>query len=306
MSTLQTASTQYITAADGVKYAYRRIGPSEGIPLVMHGFFRSNMDFWDPILINSLAEKRPVILFDQAGVGRSGGTVSTTYQGWADSQISLTNALGTERYDVAGFSMGGLSAQSVALTVPHQVRKLVLMGTTAAAPGDALDVSGIIWPREMPQPEPMAVLTNAGTTAADVQHAIAFSFFYQTDAGRAAAQAWWDRVNGLKANGEAPLLEFVNAEGTARQVEAVVHWNSPERIDAYDRLSNLPMPVLIMNGDDDLLVPSSRSWELAKKIPNSQLIIFPKAGHGFLYQYAELTATHINLFLEGFGGLYGH
>ncbi|UKZ74946.1 hypothetical protein TrVFT333_002616 [Trichoderma virens FT-333] len=305
METHQTTPTQYITAIDGVKYAYRRIGSSEGIPLVMHGFFRSNMDFWDPILINNLAEKRPVILFDQSGVGRSSGTIPTTYQGWADCQINLTNALGINRYDVAGFSMGGLSAQLVALTVPHQVRKLVLMGTTAAAPREASDIGGIVWPREIPQPEPMAVLTNSEIAAAGVHHAIAFSFFYQTDAGREAAQGWWDRVNERKVDGEAPLLEFVDPEGTARQVEAVIHWSTPEGIDAYDRLSDLKMPVLVMNGDDDLLVPSSRSWELAKKIPNSQLIIYPKAGHGFLYQYGELTATHVNMFLDGFGALHG-
>ncbi|RFU78634.1 alpha beta-hydrolase [Trichoderma arundinaceum] len=305
MTIHQTTSTQYITTSDGVKYAYRRIGPSEGVPLVMHGFFRSNMDFWDPILINNLAKRRPVILFDQAGVGRSSGTIPTTYQGWADCQINLTNALGIKRYDVAGFSMGGLSAQLVALEAPDQVRKLVLMGTTAAIPRKTSDVAGIVWPREKAQPEPMAVLTNSGSTAADVQHAIAASFFYQTDAGRAATERWWDRVNERKADGEAPLLEFVNAEGTARQVQAVAHWNTPEKIDAYDRLTELKMPVLVMNGDDDLLVPSSRSWELAKKIPNSQLIIYPNAGHGFLYQYAELTAAHVNMFLDGFGDLHG-
>lgn len=305
MATHQAAPTQYITAADGVKYAYRRIGSSEGIPLVMHGFFRSNMDFWDPILINNLAEKRPVILFDQAGVGRSNGTIPTTYQGWAECQINLTNALDINRYDVAGFSMGGLSAQLVALTVPHQVRKLVLMGTTAAIPREASNISGIVWPRENADPEPMTVLTNSEITVAGVKHAITFSFFYQTDAGRAAAQGWWDRVNERKVDGEAPLLEFVNPEGTARQLEAVIHWNTPERIDAYNHLSDLEMPVLVMNGDDDLLVPSSRSWELAKKIPNSQLIIYPKAGHGFLYQYGKLTAAHVNMFLDGFGGLHG-
>ncbi|KAL7949330.1 Alpha/Beta hydrolase protein [Trichoderma barbatum] len=305
MATHQTTSTRYITAADGFKYAYRWIGSSEGVPIVMHGFFRSNMDFWDPILVNTLAEKRPVILFDQAGVGRSTGTIPTTYQGWADCQINLTNALGIGRYDVAGFSMGGLSAQLVALTVPHQVRKLVLMGTTAAIPREGSDTGGIVWPRENAEPEPMAVLTNSEVTAVDVQHAITFSFFYQTDAGREAAQGWWDRVNERKVEGEAPLLEFVHPVGTARQLEAVIHWNTPERIDTYDRLGDLEMPVLVMNGDDDLLVPSSRSWELAKKIPNSQLIIYPKAGHGFLYQYAELTAAHVNLFLDGFGGPHG-
>ncbi|KAL6860847.1 Alpha/Beta hydrolase protein [Trichoderma novae-zelandiae] len=303
MATHQTAPTQYITAADGIKYAYRRIGPSEGLPLVLHAWFRSNMDLWDPSLINNLAAKRPVIIFDQAGVGRSSGTIPTTYQGWADCQINLTNALGINRYDVAGFSMGGLSAQLVALTAPHQVRKLVLMATTAATPRGESDISGIVWPREEAPPEFMEVLSSVEGTAADVKHAITHTFFYQTDAGREAARGWWNRVNERTV--EAPLLQLVNAEGTARQLEAIAHWTSPEKVDTYDRLGELKMPVLVLNGDDDVLVPTSRSWELAKKISNSQLIIYPNAGHGFLFQYAELTAAHVNMFLDGFAGLHG-
>ncbi|KAH0492099.1 hypothetical protein TgHK011_007066 [Trichoderma gracile] len=303
MFTTQIAPTQYITAADGIKYAYRRIGSSDGLPLVLHAWFRSNMDLWDPLLLNSLAAKREVIIFDQAGVGRSGGTIPTTYQGWAECQINLTNALGISRYDVAGFSMGGLSAQLVALTVPHQVRKLVLMATTTAVPRKGSDVSGIVWPREEAPPEFMRVLASVEGDAADVKHAITHTFFYQTDGGREAAQGWWNRINERKA--ETLLLQFVNAEGTARQIEAITNWNTPEKSDTYDRLGELEMPVLVMNGDDDVLVPTSRSWELVKKIPHSQLIIYPGAGHGFLFQYAELTATHVNMFLDGFAGLHG-
>ena len=58
------------------------------------------------------------------------------------------------------------------------------------------------------------------------------------------------------------------------------------------------MPVLVANGDNDTLIPSSRSWELMTQIPNAHLILYPRAGHGFLWQYAELYATHINMFLD--------
>jgi hypothetical protein len=89
MSTLQVAKTQFITASNGVRFAYRSLGPTKGkaIPLVLHIHYRGNMDLWDPLLINSLAASRPVIIFDQAGVGRSNGEVANTFQGWADNGI---------------------------------------------------------------------------------------------------------------------------------------------------------------------------------------------------------------------------
>ena len=59
------------------------------------------------------------------------------------------------------------------------------------------------------------------------------------------------------------------------------------------------MPVLVMNGDKDVLVPSERSWQLYQRLPNAQLVMYPKSGHGFIWQYSTLVASHINLFLDG-------
>ncbi len=300
MTTIQSSTILYIEAADGVRYAYRRLGLSTGIPLVLHGFFRSNMDFWDPTLVNALAAARPVILFDQAGVGRSTGTVPTTYQGWADCQLSFTAALGLDKFDVLGFSMGGAAAQMVALTAPHLVRKLILAGTMAAAPSDASDVSGIIWPRESPAPEPIAALATSGNDSAQLQHAMAFSFFYDNDTGRAAAQTYLDRLHEPRK--EALLLNFLSPEGSSRQMDAMTQWLKPNATTAFDQLRGIKIPVLVMNGDNDVLVCPSYSWELAVKIPRAQLVIYPRAGHGFVYQFAELVAAHINLFLDGDGG----
>lgn len=101
--------------------------------------------------------------------------------------------------------MGGLSAQLVALTVPHQVRKLLLMATTAAIPREGSDVGGIVWPREEAPPGFMEVLSSVEEgNSADVKHTITHTFFYQTDDGREAAQGWWNRINERKL--EAPLL----------------------------------------------------------------------------------------------------
>lgn len=85
MSTYETAQDQYITIK-GVKYAYRRFGVAEGIPLFLHIHFRGTMDHWDPTFINPLAARRPIIILDNAGVGRSEGQIPTSFAGWAQGK----------------------------------------------------------------------------------------------------------------------------------------------------------------------------------------------------------------------------
>jgi pimeloyl-ACP methyl ester carboxylesterase len=128
-----------------------------------------------------------VIIFDQAGVGRSTGLAASTFQGWADNVISLVSALGIPKIDLLGFSMGGCAAQMIALTAPDLVRKLILAGTAASMPGENSDISGIVWPREVPTPEEITMLASK-IEPEDTEEALTFSFFPHTDFGRAAAK----------------------------------------------------------------------------------------------------------------------
>jgi pimeloyl-ACP methyl ester carboxylesterase len=126
--TARDAPTNYIQA-NGNNIAYRRLGPKDGIPLVMMMHFRGNMDLWDPKLLDALARSRPIIIFDNTGVGRSGGEIPTTLKGWAVVLLDLVDALGIPQFDLLGFSMGGGAAQFVALAAPKMVRRLILAGT---------------------------------------------------------------------------------------------------------------------------------------------------------------------------------
>lgn len=264
----------------------------------MHIHFRANMDYWDPLLINALAAARPVILFDQAGVGRSSGEVPLTYQGWADDLLAFVNALGLVRIDLLGFSMGGRAVQMVALTAPQLVRKLVLAGTSASEPDPPSSKEGLVWPRETAPREPIRRLATA-TTPEEIEDALAYSFFYDDDQGRAAAKAYWNRISERNVAGEPRLVDFVDSDtGAKRQIAASRDWDKPNPRYSFDRLGELEIPVLVCNGDNDVLIPTSRSWEMVCRIPNAQLVIYPHAGHGFLYQYANLVAKHINLFLD--------
>lgn len=292
----ETAITQFIDASNGVKYAYRRIGTNASIPLVMHIHYRANMDLWDPLFINTLAQAREVIIFDNAGVGRSTGEVAETFQGWADQAIAFMEALGLDKVDFLGFSMGGMAAQMVALTAPHLVRKLILAGTTASAP-TAEHVAGIVWPREQAPPDPVKALRDASTPEEGVR-SLEFSFFYHDSHGRSKFEEYWNRLNERTAE---PLhLELLDRDvGGKKQMLAAIHASTPDPRGTFDRLAELKMPVLVANGDKDLLIPSSRSWELVNQILNAQLVIYPNAGHGFIWQYASLFATHVNRFLDG-------
>jgi pimeloyl-ACP methyl ester carboxylesterase len=109
--THQTAKTQYVSN-DEIKYAYRRFGKEQGVPLVFLIHFRGTMDHWDPLLVNSLAKSRPVILFDNAGVGKSSGSVANTIEGMAKHVIDFLALIKVEQIDLLGFSMGGYIAQS--------------------------------------------------------------------------------------------------------------------------------------------------------------------------------------------------
>ena len=115
---------------NGTNFAYRRLGASSGVPLVFIIHFRGNMDHWDPALIDPIAAVRPVILIDNAGVGRSDGEIPDNLPADAQNIIEVLSALDIKQADVLGFSLGGCVAQLVALNAPNLVRRLILVGMT--------------------------------------------------------------------------------------------------------------------------------------------------------------------------------
>ena len=295
MITAQTAVTQYIVAANDVKYAYRRIGIDHGTPLVMHIHFRANMDFWDPLLLNTLGSHRPVVIFDQTGVGRTLGTVPTTFQGWADDLLAFVQALDLKQIDLLGFSMGGIAVQMVALKAPQLIRRLILAGTSSSMT-PAEQIPGVVWPRDQALPQYLKALSTAATED-EGKEAIFYSFFYDDAVGRAAVEAYWKRLSE-RATEPVNLMLLDRDGGSKNQLQSSMAYRTPNPDQPFSRLKELQMPVLIMNGDNDLLIPSSRSWEMYIGIENAQLILYPKAGHGFLWQYAELVGEHINQSLD--------
>jgi pimeloyl-ACP methyl ester carboxylesterase len=87
------------------------------------------MDYWDPTVTDGLARDREVILFDNAGVSSSSGEVPTTFEQMGANAVAFSRALGLNKADMLGFSVGGMVAQEIALQAPDLVRKLILVGT---------------------------------------------------------------------------------------------------------------------------------------------------------------------------------
>src|SRR5260370_41871650 len=73
-----TVPTQFVEA-NGIRFAYRRFGKADGVPLVFTMHYLGTMDYWDPMVTDGLARDREVILFDNAGVSSSSGEVPTTF-----------------------------------------------------------------------------------------------------------------------------------------------------------------------------------------------------------------------------------
>src|SRR5258708_38080373 len=123
--THQTAPTEFVEA-NGIRFAYRRFGKANGVPLVFNQHYIGTMDYWDPTVTDGLAHDREVILFNNAGVSSSSGEVPTTFEQMGANAIAFIKALGLKQGDLFGFSVGGLALQEITLHAPYSVHRLII------------------------------------------------------------------------------------------------------------------------------------------------------------------------------------
>ena len=279
-----TAPTMFVEAS-GVRFAYRRFGKESGTPLLFMQHFRGGMDHWDPTVTDGFAETRPVILFDNAGVAASSGETPDRIDTMAQHAADFVRALGVQRFDLLGFSIGGYIAQTFCLRHTELVRRLILVGTGPRAGEPPTD----------PKYGQYAGTTDPKTGEAPLE-AFQNLFFSPSDASQAACRAFWARRHMRAENVDPPS----SPQTAAAQRAAITEWRQ-QRGERFAELKLIRQPTLVVNGHHDIMVPTVNSFTLSQHIPNCQLIIYPGSGHGSLFQFPELFVTNCRLFLDGIG-----
>ncbi|WP_454743577.1 alpha/beta fold hydrolase [Cupriavidus necator] len=275
----QYAQTKYLDV-NGTSFAYRELGPRGGIPVVFLHHFTAVIDDWDPRIVDGIATRHHVIVFDNRGVGGSGGTTPSSVPEMAEDAASFIRALGHEKVDIFAFSLGGYVAQALTLAHPELVRKLILTGTGPA--GTARDGNGDSRLSELMQEV-------RSKCAALNKHPKHFLFFPQTEAGQAAANAFLTRLQDRKVDRVKPVSE----QTVQAHIEAIKAWGHEDP----SRLKEIVQPTFIANGDDDVMVPTERSFELHRLIPDSTLSIYPGSGHGGIFHYHNIFVNQALAFL---------
>jgi pimeloyl-ACP methyl ester carboxylesterase len=276
--THNTAPTQYVEA-NGIRYAYRRFGTGDRLPLLCLQHFRGGLDNWDRLVTDGLAQGRSVILFNNAGIASSGGVPADTTEGMARHVTAFVDALGLEKIDLFGFSMGGFVAQNVVLDRPKLVRRLILAGT---GPEGGEGMVGY--------PD---LATRHATQEVPTEENFLYLFFYPSDSSRAAGRAYWKRRHE-REDQDTPSS---NAAMMA-QVKAIATWGAVPASDRYAKLKSIGLPVLIVNGKTDLMVPTVNSFILQQHLQDAELIIYPDSGHGAIFQFPAKFVREATTFLD--------
>jgi pimeloyl-ACP methyl ester carboxylesterase len=277
--THNTAPTRFIEV-DGIRFAYRRFGNPIGTPIVLLQHFMGNLDNYDPAITDALATGREVILTDNAGVGRSTGAAPETVAGMARDAASLIDALGLEHVDLFGFSMGGYVAQQIAVDRPELVRRLILVGT---GPRGGEGMGRLT--------EDVAPLFGK---VYDPQDLMWLPIFFSPSSGsQAAGRRFLERIRARTEDRDIAVSQATVAAHAA----AAAEWGMPAR-GSFDYLKAICHPALVVNGRNDVVVPTLNSYILQQNLPNAELILFPDSNHGSHFQVVELFIRYITEFVE--------
>jgi pimeloyl-ACP methyl ester carboxylesterase len=264
-SAYEHAPTEIINVG-GVEFAYRQLGADTGVPVVFLTHLAAVLDNWDPRVVDGIAAKHRVITFDNRGVGASSGSTPTTIEEMARDAVAFIRALGFDQVDLFGFSMGGMIAQVIAQQEPRLVRKMIIAGTGPAG-GEGIDKVTRISYLDTAR----GLLTR--------QDPKQFLFFTRTPNGRRAGKEFLARLEERRDDRD----RAISVGSFRAQLKAIHRWGQQKPAD----LSRIHQPVLVMNGESDKMVPTKNTVDLDRRLPNSQLVLYPDAGHGGVFQFHE-------------------
>jgi pimeloyl-ACP methyl ester carboxylesterase len=262
---------------DGADIAYRDIGSGAQLPLVALMHLGGNLDAWDPEVIDALAQERRVIVLGYRGVGRSTGRVRDSFDDMARDTVAAVRALGLDRIDLFGLSMGGMVAQAVVEQEPALVDHLVMSGAGPRG-GDGLTrMTGVM-------------LRGIARSVLIARPATSVLFFPGTAGGRRAAAAYQRRLKRRRADRDSAVLPGV----MRAQLRAVARWGAQTgTVEAQ-----ASTPTLAFHGDDDILVPEANAEQLRQGFSAIDVVTFPDAGHGVVSQHRAAVTPRIQSFLR--------
>jgi pimeloyl-ACP methyl ester carboxylesterase len=239
--------------------------------------FRGGMDNWDPAVTDGFARDRPVILFNNAGVASTSGKTPNTIDEMGAYAADFVGALGLSQIDVLGFSIGGFIAQIFTIRHPSLVRRLILVGTG---------------PRAGQQTQDPRVKQHALTPDPSLTDFL-YLFFAPSISSQTAGRAFWERRHLRKTN----VDPATSPQTMEAQQAALTEWGQVKG-ERFAELKSITQPTLVINGSNDVMVPTINSFTLSQQIPNAQLIVYPNSGHASLFQYPELFLSHAQTFLN--------
>jgi pimeloyl-ACP methyl ester carboxylesterase len=267
----------HTVSVDGVDFTYRDLGPRTGRPVIFLNHLAAVLDNWDPRVVDGIAARHRVIAFDNRGVGATSGTTPSTIQAMAHDAVAFIRALDLEVVDLLGFSMGGMVAQVIALDEPLLVRSLILAGTGPAG-GEGID--------RVTRRAHLDTIRGLLT----LQDPKQFLFFTRTQHGRRAGKEFLARLKERTEDRD----RRISLRSYGAQLRAIHRWGSDRPAD----LSAIRQPALVANGESDRMVPTTNSVDLARRLPNSELVIYPDAGHGGIFQFHEEFVAKALEFLD--------
>ena len=265
-----TAPTLIASTAAGA-VGYRQVGTGSPVLLIMG--FGGSMDNWAPSFVDALATRHTVVVFDNAGIGGTAALPAPmSISAMAGQTSALITALHLGRTTVLGWSMGGMIAQALAALHPSQVSQLILAATQAGT-GASL-------------PIPAA----AAAALASSDPATVLSVLFPPDQA-AAAESYLTGI--LQYPGYYGASAAVKTEQTA----AIQQWMAGDD-PAGRQLSRIRARTLVADGTLDQLDPVPNDRLLARGIPRALLLLYPDAGHAFLFQDAAQFVPAIERFVR--------
>lgn len=241
-----------------------------GVPIVLVHGVGSNSQAWDTV-VSLLGEAHPVIRYDLRGHGQSPKPAGPyELEDFATDHIALMDELGIERAHVVGFSLGGLIAQSIALSYPERVDRLAILSAVAGRT----------------EAERKAVRERLATVEA-------------SGAGGVAAQGpsrWYTERFQQRAPETVArhLARFASNEPVAYAAAYRVLATS----DLADELPRIKATTLVLTGSDDIGSPPRMARLMAERIPDAQLVIVDGVKHGILEEQARRVAAELSAFLS--------